>query len=60
MRILYAAVILSSMGKFLLARMTIPSRFFGMNATYAPKPLVEPVLLIQTTQRENSAAKVRR
>src|SRR5579859_7522567 len=50
-RIRYAALTRSSMGKFLLARMTIPSRFCGINAMYAPKPLVEPVLLIQTSSR---------
>jgi hypothetical protein len=47
-RIWYAMVTLSSIGKFLFARITIPNRFAGMNATYAPNLLVEPVLLIQT------------
>src|SRR3982074_2196004 len=50
-RIWYAAVTRSSMGKLLLARMTIPNCFSGTNATYAPKPLVDPVLLIQTSSR---------
>jgi hypothetical protein len=31
--------------------MTIPIFFSGPNPTYAPKPLVEPVLLIRTFPR---------
>ena len=46
-----AALIRAPIGWLRLARITRPGRCAGMSATSAPKPLVEPVLLIQTFSR---------